>query len=68
MATRRTPGRLQTRSNKKIFDHLNLVVFTASWYELLGVKLSGAWCRDTDFNDAVHILRQIGKDDKEKTL
>lgn len=23
---------LQTKSNKKIFDHPNLVVFTASWY------------------------------------
>lgn len=48
---------LQTRSNNKIFDHSNLVVFTASWYELLGMKLSGAWRRDADFNDAIHILR-----------
>ncbi|TVZ37668.1 hypothetical protein P886_2010 [Alteromonadaceae bacterium 2753L.S.0a.02] len=59
---------LQTRSTKKIFDHPNLVVFTASWYELLGMKLSGAWRRDADFNDAVHILRQIGSKDKEKAL
>lgn len=59
---------LKTRSNKKVFDHPNLVVFTASWYELLGMKLSGAWRRDADFNDAVHILRQIGSKDKEKAF
>lgn len=59
---------LQTKGNKKIFDHPNLVVYTASWCELLGMKLSGAWRRDADFNDAVHILRQIGRGDKEKTL
>lgn len=59
---------LQTRSNKRIFDHPNLIVFTASWYELLGMKLSGAWRRDADFNDAVHILRQIGSKDKEMAL
>ena len=59
---------LQTKSDKKIFNHPNLVVFTASWFELLGMKLSGAWRRDADFNDAIHILRQIGNDDKKKTL
>lgn len=32
------------------------------------MKLSGAWRRDADFNDAVHILRQIGNGDKEKSL
>ncbi len=59
---------LQTKSDKKIFNHPNLVVFTASWHELLGMKLSGAWRRDADFNDAIHILRQIGKIDKAETL
>lgn len=59
---------LQTKSDKRIFDHPNLVVFTASWYELLGMKLSGAWRRDADFNDAIHILRQIGDKNREETL
>ncbi len=59
---------LQTKSNKRIFNHPNLVVFTASWYELLGMKLSGAWRRDADYNDAIHILRQIGDKERKKTL
>ena len=59
---------LQTKGNKEIFNHPNLVVYTASWYELLGMKLSGAWRRDADFNDAIHILRQIGDLDKSGTL
>jgi hypothetical protein len=59
---------LQTKSQKKIFDHPNLVVFTASWYELLGMKLSGAWRRDVDFNDAIHIIRQLGKNNRTETL
>ena len=59
---------LQTKSDKAIFNHPNLVVFTASWYELLGMKLSGAWRRDADFNDAIHILRQIGSQNKEYAL
>jgi len=32
------------------------------------MKLSGAWRRDSDFNDAVHILREIGNRDREKAL
>ena len=59
---------LQTKSNRQIFYHANLVVFTASWYELLGMKLSGAWRRDADFNDAIHILRQIGQNNRAETL
>ncbi|AZZ93502.1 hypothetical protein EUZ85_23370 [Hahella sp. KA22] len=59
---------LQTKSNKQIFMHPNLVVYTASWYELLGMKLSGAWRRDADYHDAVHILRQIGNNNKSQTL
>lgn len=59
---------LQTKSDTRIFDHPNLVVFTASWYELLGMKLSGAWRRDADYNDAIHILRQIGEKSREETL
>ncbi|WP_289245280.1 hypothetical protein [uncultured Methylophaga sp.] len=59
---------LQTKSDKRIFNHPNLVVFTASWFELLGMKLSGAWRRDADYNDAIHILRQIGDKDRNQTL
>ena len=59
---------LQTKSDRRIFEHPNLVVFTASWYELLGMKLSGAWRRDADFNDAIHILRQIGDKNRKNTL
>lgn len=59
---------LQTKSDNTIFNHPNLEVFTASWAELLGMKLSGAWRRDADFNDAIHILRQIGDQHKEQTL
>lgn len=59
---------LQTKSANLLFRHSHLCVFSASWYELLGMKLSGAWRRDTDFNDAVHILREIGNSDKAKTL
>jgi len=32
------------------------------------MKLSGAWRRDADFNDAIHILRQIGEDSRKDTL
>jgi hypothetical protein len=59
---------LQTKSDRRIFNHPNLVVFTASWYELLGMKLSGAWRRDADFNDAIHILREIGEKSRKDTL
>jgi hypothetical protein len=59
---------LQTRSNNVIFQHTNLIVYTATWYELLGMKLSGAWRRDADFDDAVQILRRIGKRNKADTL
>ncbi|MEW4365797.1 hypothetical protein [Aliikangiella maris] len=44
------------------------MVFTASWYELLGMKLSGAWRRDADYHDAIHILRQIGDKNRSDTL
>ncbi len=53
---------LQTKSNNVIFRHSHLVLYTASWYELLGMKLSGAWRRDADFDDAIQILRKIGKE------
>jgi hypothetical protein len=59
---------LQTRSNNIIFQHANLVVYSASWHELLGMKLSGAWRRDADFDDAIQILRKIGKQNKAGTL
>ena len=59
---------LQTKSNEIIFKHSHLVLYTASWYELLGMKLSGAWRRDADFDDAIHILKKIGFSDKCKTL
>jgi hypothetical protein len=59
---------LQTRSNNVIFRHTNLVLYSATWYELLGMKLSGAWRRDADFDDAIQILRRIGKQDKAGTL
>lgn len=59
---------LQTKSNNVIFRHSNLVLYSASWYELLGMKLSGAWRRDADFNDAIHILRAIGEENREETL
>ena len=59
---------LQTKSDRCLFNHPYLVVYTASWHELLGMKLSGAWRRDADFNDAVHILREIGNREKTETL
>lgn len=59
---------LQTKSTNLIFRHPHLTLFSASWHELLGMKLSGAWRRDTDFNDAVHILREIGSNTKQHTL
>lgn len=59
---------LQTRSNNVIFRHANLVVYSATWHELLGMKLSGAWRRDADFDDAIQILRKIGKQNKAETL
>jgi len=59
---------LQTKSDKTIFTHPNLTVFIASWYELLGMKLSGAWRRDADYVDAIHILRQIGDKNRNQTL
>jgi Nucleotidyl transferase of unknown function (DUF2204) len=59
---------LQTKSTNVIFSHSHLTVFSASWYELLGMKLSGGWRRDTDFNDAIHILREIGDRERKKTL
>lgn len=59
---------LQTKSTNVIFKHSNLSLFSATWHELLGMKLSGAWRRDTDFNDAVHILREIGSNTKHHTL
>ncbi|MBI3562841.1 MAG: hypothetical protein HY080_14105 [Gammaproteobacteria bacterium] len=59
---------LRTRSTNVIFRHSHLVLFSASWYELLGMKLSGAWRRDTDYNDAINILRKIGNDNKSETL
>jgi len=59
---------LQTKSNNVIFRHSHLVLYTASWYELLGMKLSGAWRRDADFDDAIQILRQIGQKGKIETL
>ena len=58
----------QTKSNNVIFRHSHLVLYTASWYELLGMKLSGAWRRDADFDDAIQILRKIGKENKIETL
>jgi len=59
---------LQTKSTNLIFRHEHLSLFSATWHELLGMKLSGAWRRDTDFNDAVHILREIGSNNKPHTL
>ncbi len=59
---------LQTRSINVIFRHTNLVLYSATWHELLGMKLSGAWRRDADFDDAVQILRRIGKKNKTGTL
>jgi len=59
---------LQTRGEDRIFSHPNLVVYTASWYELLDMKLSGAWRRNIDFNDAIHILKAIGDNDRNETL
>jgi len=59
---------LKTKSSVKLFDHPNLSIFIASWYELLGMKLSGAWRRDADFEDAVHILRQIGDSNRSQTM
>lgn len=59
---------LKTKSTNLIFSHSHLAVFSASWYELLGMKLSGAWRRDTDFNDAVHIMRAIGAGDRDFAL
>jgi hypothetical protein len=32
------------------------------------MKLSGAWRRDADFEDAIHILRAIGHNDMEGAL
>ena len=43
-------------------------MYTASWYELLGMKLSGAWRRDADFDDAIQILGQIGQNGKIEIL
>jgi hypothetical protein len=59
---------LQTKSENTIFAHPNLTVYIASWYELLGMKLSGAWRRDADYIDAIHILRQIGDKNRNQTL
>jgi hypothetical protein len=43
---------LQTKSANVVFRHSHLAVYSASWYELLGMKLSGAWRRDADFHAA----------------
>lgn len=59
---------LQTKSANVVFRHPHLVVYSATWYELLGMKLSGAWRRDADFDDAIQILRKIGKENKAQTL
>ncbi|MCF6338288.1 MAG: DUF6036 family nucleotidyltransferase [Gammaproteobacteria bacterium] len=55
---------LETKSNNVVFKHSNLTLYSASWYELLGMKLSGAWRRDSDFDDAIEILKRIGSDNK----
>ena len=59
---------LKTKSSNRIFHHPNLVVYTASWYELLGMKLSGAWRRDADFDDAIHLLKAIDNKNKDEIL
>lgn len=59
---------LQTRSDNVVFNHANLVIYSASWTELLGMKLSGGWRRDEDASDAVEILKRIGPTDKDRTL
>ncbi|VAW67083.1 hypothetical protein MNBD_GAMMA09-2728 [hydrothermal vent metagenome] len=59
---------LKTKSSNRVFHHPNLVVYSASWYELLGMKLSGAWRRDADFDDAIHILKAIGHSNKDEVL
>lgn len=59
---------LKTKSSNVVFSHPNLVIYSADWHELLGMKLSGAWRRELDVDDAVHILRRIGQADKSGTL
>jgi len=59
---------LKTKSSNRVFYHPNLVVYSASWYELLGMKLSGAWRRDADFDDAIHILKAIDNKNKDEIL
>ncbi len=59
---------LETKSNNVIFKHSHLTLYSASWYELLGMKLSGAWRRDSDFDDAIEILKKIGSDKKTEIL
>jgi len=55
---------LETKSNNVVFRHSHLTLYSASWYELLGMKLSGAWRRDSDFDDAIEILKKIGSKNK----
>jgi len=59
---------LGTKSNNVVFRHSHLTLYSASWHELLGMKLSGAWRRDSDFDDAIEILRKIGPENKSSIL
>ncbi|MBC8397797.1 MAG: hypothetical protein H8E16_11960 [Flavobacteriales bacterium] len=59
---------LETKSKLKIFNHSNLVLYSAKWEELLGMKLSGAWRSDKDKDDALETLKRIKGKSKEEIL
>lgn len=59
---------IHTKSDLIIFQRENLILYTAEWEEMLGMKLSGAFRGSKDIDDAMEILRRIGKTHKDETL
>ncbi len=59
---------VHTKSDIIIFQKENLILYAAKWEEMLGMKLSGAFRGNKDIDDAMEILKHIGKHDKENTL
>jgi len=59
---------VQTRSEIIIFKKDFLTLYAAEWEEMLGMKLSGAFRGNKDIDDAVEILKKIGKHNKSQTI
>lgn len=57
-------------SSTVIFQHSHLVLYAASWEQMLGRKLSGAYHRAgyRDESDAIEILKHIGNNDRDGVL